>query len=124
MVLLASILSRVGSLPLGPHVIFSLLAKLHPPSITIKLKVSFTQSSASTPDPGNLIKTPGRISRSTLKANLAPRMLANPTCHEIFRNTEQQNTDFARQAELRSPCYMIIGLIRYMPDVIAQHTCQ
>jgi hypothetical protein len=29
-----------------------LLAKLHPPSITIKLMVSFTQSSVSTPDPG------------------------------------------------------------------------
>jgi hypothetical protein len=30
----------VGSLPLGQHGMFNLLAKLHPPSTTIKLKVS------------------------------------------------------------------------------------
>jgi len=51
MVLFASMLVRVGSLPLGQHGIFDLLAKLHPPSITIKLKVSFAQSSAGMPDP-------------------------------------------------------------------------
>jgi hypothetical protein len=72
MVLFASILVRVGSLPLGQRGMSHLLAKPRPPSTIIKPKISFAQSSASMPDPGKPVRftTPSTVAILAQGTNL------------------------------------------------------
>jgi len=48
-----------------------------------------------------------------LKAKLAAQMLADPTCQNLLPEIEQKNTNFAHQAKLCLPWYMMIGFVPY-----------
>ena len=128
--------------------ILNWLAKLHPPSTTTKLRVSFTLSSTSTPDPWNRGTHHRRIGHTSkavkaqliacraqasptayfdkdcssnhpiptrLKANLTPRMLADPTCHNMF--------PIIRTAthKLRESCQTRFAILHHDQALGAQH---